>query len=848
MKRSGLPVCFARRVTLVLIELAFCAVLACPAPAVSAAPAGSFVPGELIIGLADGVEFDTLALPKGVSPAPTGRGLMELNAALLHVPVGKEETLRPELLALPGVLFAEPNYLLHAAAAPDDPRYPEQYGPAQIGAEDAWNLTTGSSRVIVAVLDSGIDAGHPEFAGRLLPGYDFIENDRTPQDLCGHGTHVAGIIAATGNNGEGVAGIDWGARILPVRVLDANCSGGIETIADGIVWALEQGARVINLSLGAASLRSRLLEYATYYAYRHGAALIASAGNAGTSGVYVPAAYPWVMAVGYTGPDGQRDTHSNYGPDLDIMAPGAGILSTTPRSGTFFYQRQSGTTNTYGYLSGTSMAAGFVSGAASLLAGQAQFNTPSRIYDALTASAHDMGSPGFDNLTGYGLLRIDDALSFTPGGSPPPVYTPPPVEYDLLSSARCQNLVSQWESVPHNLSAYPAGNLAVFPGDNQANTIDLPFTFNYAGVNYTRVTISSNGLLAFDATGEQPPFGPYQNDNFIIPVSNSDSAQAPMQPFGSDEFLAPFWDDLRPSTTLDDTRKIYAVHLPASAGQPERFVVEWYRVPLTLGGEVTFQVVLYRGTNEVRFQYGNLSGNGSDGSSATIGVEYNAGHSGLLLAYNQPGAVRQGMAVHFYPRPAGAPGSAPPCEASTQVTSANATVDLAPFCLEMNGFPPATPYTTVRISTFRAFPPARFFPSASLGWFADITLSPSPDPPLEPQPRVCFHYSTADLLAAGGSPDNLFFAVYDVETRQWERLATEVDAGTGRLLASVPHFSVFGVFYLPQPKSLPVTGAAAPATGTAWLFWAAGLASFAGLTFVLRRRLKCRAPAQDDLR
>ena len=170
------------------------------------------------------------------------------------MPPGQEETIRKQLLKSPEVLFVEPDYRVEVTAiTPDDPRWSEQYGPGRIQAPDAWEITTGSSDVILSIIDSGIETQHPEFAGRLVPGYDFVEEDQTPQDTCGHGTHVAGIAAATGNNTQGVAGLDWNASIMPVRVLASDCAGYVSDVSEGIVWAVEHGADVINLSLGLGS-------------------------------------------------------------------------------------------------------------------------------------------------------------------------------------------------------------------------------------------------------------------------------------------------------------------------------------------------------------------------------------------------------------------------------------------------------------------------------------------------------------------------------------------------------------------------------------------------------------------
>lgn len=774
-----------------------------------APPQAASVAGELIVGLKEGVTAADLALPAETELLPSGPGLAELNAALVRTPRGREAEFRARLLALEGVQFVEPNYRLRALVIPTDPLWGPsgysaagQWGPARINAPNAWNTTTGSNSVIVAVVDSGVDASHPEFAGRLLPGHDFVEKDDTPQDLCGHGTHVTGIIAANANNGQGVAGMDWNARILPVRALGADCYGNLDDIAEALIWSVDQGARVINLSLGLFGSTSRLLEYATYYAYQHGAAVFAAAGNDGLLGVYYPAAYPWVMAVGFTNSSDQRAPLSSYGPQLDLMAPGLDILSTTPQNDSFYYRALYGASSTYGVLSGSSMSTAFASGAAALLASQPQFDTPAKIYEALTATALDIGPAGQpDNETGYGLIQADGALAHTPSPSPP-APPAPSVEYEFLSSTRCQNIVYQWDMIPHDATTF----VPLF-GNNASVSRNLGFTFNFGGSALTQAVISTNGYLAFDGVGE----GAFNNQatNFLIPVANAGNV------YGTDAFAAPFWDALQMPPLSGFTRGVFAATLGSAPNR--RFVVEWNQMGVQSApssASLTFQAILFEGSNQMLFQYGAMSGPGSDGSSATVGLEYNGGYTGLQVAYNELGAVRSGQAIRFFPQTPGAPRTVPNCQATTTAASAGGTVTFHPFCLEIPaGLLPAAPLTTVRISSFAAFPPTAQQGLAALGRFAEITLDPTPRPPLNPAPQVCYYYDAQDLLAAGGSPGNLYLAVFDSQTRLWEPLPTSVDAANGRITAPVPHFSIFGVFTTPQPASLPVTGASAPAAG-----------------------------------
>jgi|GEM_PF-5183701 len=231
---------------------------------------------------------------------------------------------------------------------PNDPRYGEQWALPVVGLPEAWeNLP--SRTVTIAVIDSGICANHPDLQGRILPGYDFVDDDSDPTDVFGHGCGVAGVIAANSNNGQGIAGVAPNAMIMPLRVLDANGQGSYSNIANAIIYAVDNGADIINLSLAGPS-SSAILEAAVAYAVDSGVVVIAAAGNFGMERAFYPAAYPSVIAVGSVDPVTlQRSSFSNFGADIDVWAPGRDIL-TTSMSGD------------YEFVSGTSFAAPIVAG------------------------------------------------------------------------------------------------------------------------------------------------------------------------------------------------------------------------------------------------------------------------------------------------------------------------------------------------------------------------------------------------------------------------------------------------------------------------------------------------------
>ncbi len=288
-----------------------------------------------------------------------------------------------------------------ATAAPgapsDDPVRPQQWALQALDAEAAWLGSRGEG-VVVAVLDTGVDAGHPDLVGRVLPGTDTVSDDRLPDrtgrtDPDGHGTHVAGIVAATAGNRTGVAGIAPGAVVLPVRVLDSYGSGWDSDIAEGVLWAVANGADVINLSLGGPR-PSSVLAGSLAHAHDEGVLVVAAVGNERRQGnpVQYPAAYPDVLGVGAVQPGLQVASYSGTGAQVDLVAPGSGVVSTIDRG--------------YRQLDGTSMATPYVAGSAALvLAASDGTASASAVAAALTSTARDLGPAGRDSTSGAGLVQ-----------------------------------------------------------------------------------------------------------------------------------------------------------------------------------------------------------------------------------------------------------------------------------------------------------------------------------------------------------------------------------------------------------------------------------------------------------
>ncbi|MFC7395373.1 S8 family peptidase [Scopulibacillus cellulosilyticus] len=289
--------------------------------------------------------------------------------------------------------YAEPNTIFHVSYVPNDPAFRTlQYAPEKVGAEQAWDVTQSSPRVKIAVVDTGVDYNHPDLIGKVIKGRDFVDKDNDPLDENEHGTHVAGIAAANTNNGQGIAGLAPKASILAVRVLDASGNGTLDNIAQGIRYAADQGAQVINLSLGG-NTGSKTLQDAVNYAWNKGSVVVAAAGNAGSTLPSYPAYYSHVIAVAATDKNDKLASFSNRGKWVDLAAPGVDIYSTVPGGN-------------YARLSGTSMASPVVAGIAGLLASQGENN--SQIVSSLENTADKV--PGTGTLFQNGVVDAAKAV------------------------------------------------------------------------------------------------------------------------------------------------------------------------------------------------------------------------------------------------------------------------------------------------------------------------------------------------------------------------------------------------------------------------------------------------------
>lgn len=484
------------------------------------------------------VKLDESPAPRSSAQAATGTPqpqppwLIAGHPALLR----KWRTLKAikDLRRQSGVRYAEPNYLLKASSIPNDPYFRSQWHYPLINLPQAWDITTGSSAVIVAVIDTGVLLSHPDLQGKLVGGYDFISdparsldgdgrdpNPDDPGDKCCsgsssfHGTHVAGTIAAATNNGIGVAGVAWNARIMPLRALGAERKGTGSDLDQAILYAAglpnasgtlpARRADIINLSLGGPDYSQAEQDVITQ-ARNQGVIIIASAGNEAENGnpVIYPAAYAGVVSTGAVAIDKSRAPYSDFNAFVDIAAPGGdmsldrdgdgyvdGVLSTVgdDSSGAVRY--------VYAFEEGTSMAAPHVSGVVALMKAVDPGLTPAKVDTLLASGAltQDLGAPGRDDEFGYGLVDAYAAVVAVQS-------TPTPLPARLVVTPGGLNFGTQGTSATISLTNGGTGSLGIVSvSDNAGWLVVGPAADPGTGLGMRTVTVNRSGLAAGTYTG-----------------------------------------------------------------------------------------------------------------------------------------------------------------------------------------------------------------------------------------------------------------------------------------------------------------------------------------------------------
>lgn len=350
---------------------------------------------RVLVELKEGQRLSVSKL--GVTSVPTSSVMKKYNYLVVRIPetVDFNKKLK-EIKDDPSVALAEPDYLRELTYTPADPGYTEQWYLDQIQMTQAWDVEKGAPGVTIAVLDSGVNRQHPDLVGRLLPGYDFMNNDADPSDDHGHGTFVTGVIAANANT-DGLVGVDLKAKILPIKISNNEGTLSMQNAVEGIYYAINNGADVINMSFGSYH-SSDFVRDAIWSAYDEGIVLVASAGNDHSNENFYPASYAPVISVAASGKNDRATEFSNYGHFIDITAPGEKIYSTNYSGGL-----------TRG--SGTSFSAPIISGLAGLLKASHPNWSNAQIEWAIEAGADSLDQSEWNIYDGYGRANAYQALT-----------------------------------------------------------------------------------------------------------------------------------------------------------------------------------------------------------------------------------------------------------------------------------------------------------------------------------------------------------------------------------------------------------------------------------------------------
>jgi subtilisin family serine protease len=364
---------------------------------------------QIVVKLAGRGLPQSLSRQGAGAPTVTGK-INALQTMVVDVGAGQDlAALLKDLRADKAVAYAEPLQRVELEKDVNDPKAGQQYSLKVSHTVEAWDTQMGAPSVIVAIIDSGVDMNHPDLKAKIVPqSYNVLDHSNKPMDDLGHGTHCAGIAAAIADNAEGVAGVAPGVGLMSVKVLDARGGGSDATIAEGIVYAADHGAKVASMSLGLYK-HSKVIEDALQYALDHDVVLVASAGNNNkendpVSAPHLPSTYPGVIEVAATDAKDAKATFSNIGKTVTVAAPGVDILSTMPTYNV-------GRTLNYGLMSGTSMASPFVAGLAGLVRSQYPNLTNKEVRAKIEAAADDLGTKGFDTVYGHGRVNAQAAVN-----------------------------------------------------------------------------------------------------------------------------------------------------------------------------------------------------------------------------------------------------------------------------------------------------------------------------------------------------------------------------------------------------------------------------------------------------
>lgn len=431
--------------------------------------------GRILLKVKDGFSDTNLAAELNRMGAKPVAKIQQISAHIVHVPAQAELAVTNALRHLPWVEFAELDMLLPLEQTPNDPQFSSQWHLPKINAPTAWDSATGKG-VVVAVLDTGVNIDHADLQGQLLAGWNAVDQSNNYSDVQGHGTLVSGTIAATTNNGTGVASIAHSAKILPIRV--SNTSDGYayySDIARGLSWAADNGARVANISYNVTT--SSTITQAAQYLIGKGGLVTVSAGNSGSDLGY--ADNKSMISVSATASNDTLASWSSYGNYVDVSAPGVGIYTTNSSGG-------------YSSVSGTSFSAPTTAGVIALIMSANSALTPVEVENILESSATDLGSAGWDKQYGYG--RVDAAAAVAKALNSQTIVSdtqPPTVSMNLSSGTT----VSGTQTITVNAADDTSvAKVELWIGGKLLNTDTAsPYSFSW------NTTTSANGTVVVEA-------------------------------------------------------------------------------------------------------------------------------------------------------------------------------------------------------------------------------------------------------------------------------------------------------------------------------------------------------------
>jgi thermitase len=415
-------------------------------------------------------------------------------------PSGRDQMIQ-DLQASGQFSFVEPDYVAVPLVVPNDPSYSQEWHLLTIQAPSAWDVTTGSSSVPIAMIDSGVDPTHPDLASKLIPGWSFLTGTTDTHDVLGHGTQTAGTAAAIGNNAVGVAGIAWQNPIMPLVVLNSSDWATYSDIANAIMYAADHKVRIVNISIGGSS-SSSTLQSAVDYAWSKGTVVFAAAGNYSNSSPIYPAACTNVVAVGATDSNDTLASFSSYGSYVDLTAPGVNIMTTLNGGG-------------YAGVSGTSFSSPIAAGVAALVLSLNPSLSAQQLVTLLEQNSDDLGAAGYDQFFGWGRVNASRAVVAAGGGSttPPTVTISSPAPSSIL---RATVTVQGNATAPTSLSSIELW----VDGAMTSTTTVAAFSFNWD------TTTVGNGPHTLTVIAREPS-GVSGQASVNVSVSNSTLDTAP---------------------------------------------------------------------------------------------------------------------------------------------------------------------------------------------------------------------------------------------------------------------------------------------------------------------------------